>query len=90
MWTRCFCVCGCWVLVLMVKVYMGSSWSDQYAEMIAHLPLFAHEDPRHVLLIGGGDGAALCEILKVRLRVAILILLIFSASAQKCGKCHDL
>lgn len=32
--------------------------------MIAHLPLFAHEEPRDVLLIGGGDGAVLVEILK--------------------------
>lgn len=37
-----------------------------YAEMIAHLPLFAHENPEHVLLVGGGDGAVLTEIVKHR------------------------
>jgi spermidine synthase len=35
-----------------------------YAEMITHLPMFAHPNPEHVILIGGGDGAVLCEILK--------------------------
>lgn len=35
-----------------------------YAEMITHLPLFAHPNPEHVILIGGGDGAVLTEIVK--------------------------
>ncbi len=33
-----------------------------YHEMMAHLPLFAHPDPRRVLVIGGGDGGVLREI----------------------------
>ena len=35
-----------------------------YHEMIAHVPLFTHPDPRHVLIIGGGDGGAAREVLK--------------------------
>ena len=35
-----------------------------YHEMIAHVPLFAHGDVRKVLIIGGGDGGALEEVLK--------------------------
>ncbi len=35
-----------------------------YQEMIAHLPLFAHPDPRKVLIIGGGDGGVLREVVK--------------------------
>ncbi len=35
-----------------------------YHEMIAHVPLFAHKDPRKVLIIGGGDGGTLREVLK--------------------------
>jgi len=30
-----------------------------YHEMMAHVPLFAHGQARHVLIIGGGDGAML-------------------------------
>ena len=35
-----------------------------YHEMIAHVPLFAHGEVRKVLIIGGGDGGALEEVLK--------------------------
>lgn len=33
-----------------------------YHEMMANLPLFAHENPRRVLVIGGGDGGVLREL----------------------------
>ncbi len=35
-----------------------------YHEMIAHLPLFYHGNAENVLIIGGGDGGALEEVLK--------------------------
>jgi len=35
-----------------------------YHEMLAHVPLFALENPREVLIIGGGDGGCLEEVLK--------------------------
>lgn len=35
-----------------------------YHEMIAHVPLFTHPEPKHALVIGGGDGGAVREILK--------------------------
>ncbi|MEE4302340.1 MAG: polyamine aminopropyltransferase [Pseudomonadales bacterium] len=35
-----------------------------YHEMFAHVPLFAHGAPRRVLIIGGGDGGLLREVLK--------------------------
>jgi len=35
-----------------------------YHEMIAHIPLFSHQNPREVLVIGGGDGATVREILR--------------------------
>lgn len=37
---------------------------DAYNEMMAHIPLFQHAKPKRVLLIGGGDGYVLAEILK--------------------------
>lgn len=35
-----------------------------YQEMIAHLPLHTHKSPSNVLVIGGGDGGVVREILK--------------------------
>lgn len=37
-----------------------------YHEMIAHVPLYIHPRPEHVLVIGGGDGGTVREILKHR------------------------
>ena len=34
-----------------------------YQEMMAHVPLFSHENPENVLIIGGGDGGILREVL---------------------------
>ena len=35
-----------------------------YSEMMAHVPLCAHKNPENVLIIGGGDGAIMREVLK--------------------------
>ncbi|MSP90211.1 MAG: polyamine aminopropyltransferase [Myxococcales bacterium] len=35
-----------------------------YHEMLAHVPLLAHPHPRRVLIIGGGDGGTLREVLR--------------------------
>ncbi len=35
-----------------------------YHEMLAHVPLFAHGGARQVLIVGGGDGGMLREVLK--------------------------
>lgn len=35
-----------------------------YHEMISHVPLFGHYRPENVLIIGGGDGGTLREVLK--------------------------
>lgn len=35
-----------------------------YQEMIAHIPLFSHKSPNSVLIVGGGDGGVLREVLK--------------------------
>ena len=37
-----------------------------YHEMLAHVPLFAHGSARRVLIIGGGDGGMLREVLRHR------------------------
>ena len=35
-----------------------------YSEMMAHVPLCAHPNPENVMIIGGGDGAIMREVLK--------------------------
>jgi len=35
-----------------------------YQEMLAHIPLMIHPNPRKVLIIGGGDGGILREVVK--------------------------
>ncbi|KZL93743.1 polyamine aminopropyltransferase [Clostridium magnum] len=35
-----------------------------YHEMISHIPLFTHPNPKKVLVVGGGDGGAIREVLK--------------------------
>lgn len=35
-----------------------------YHEMLVHVPMFSHFEPKSVLIIGGGDGCSLREVLK--------------------------
>lgn len=35
-----------------------------YHEMIAHIPMLAHPNPKNVLVIGGGDGGTIREVLR--------------------------
>jgi spermidine synthase len=35
-----------------------------YHEMISHVPLLSHPNPEHVLVIGGGDGGTIREVVK--------------------------
>ena len=50
------------VLVLDGVIQVTERDEFAYQEMIAHIPLYAHPDPKRVLVIGGGDGGVLREI----------------------------
>lgn len=50
------------VLVLDGVIQVTERDEFAYQEMIAHIPLFAHPDPKRVLVIGGGDGGVLREV----------------------------
>lgn len=52
--------------ILILDDYFQISENDEflYHEALVHFPLFAHPCPRSVLIIGGGDGGALEEVLK--------------------------
>jgi len=55
-----------WGTVLILDGVFQLSTADEfvYHEMMAHVPLFALEAPQSVLVIGGGDGGVLREVLK--------------------------
>jgi spermidine synthase len=44
-----------------------------YHEMLTHLPLVTHPDPKRVLIIGGGDGGTLEEVLKHPVEQATMV-----------------
>ncbi|KAF8129850.1 Saccharopine dehydrogenase-domain-containing protein [Boletus edulis] len=52
------------VLVLDGVIQCTERDEFSYQEMIAHLPLASHPNPRKVLVIGGGDGGVVREVLK--------------------------
>jgi|UniRef100_A0A7V3VSK7 spermidine synthase len=54
------------VLAMDGMIQLNERWEFTYHEMIVHVPLFAHKDPEAVLVIGGGDGGAVREVLKHR------------------------
>ncbi|KDN46124.1 putative chimeric spermidine synthase/saccharopine reductase [Tilletiaria anomala UBC 951] len=52
------------VLVLDGVIQCTERDEFSYQEMIAHLPLASHPNPKRVLVIGGGDGGVLREVVK--------------------------
>ena len=52
--------------VLTLDDLMMTTEGDEYHyhEMIAHVPMMHHKDPKSVLVIGGGDGGTVREVLK--------------------------
>ncbi|MGO4572711.1 polyamine aminopropyltransferase [Microvirga sp. 2TAF3] len=61
------------VLVLDGVVQLTERDNHVYHEMIAHVPLLAHGSARNVLIIGGGDGGTLKEVLKHPIERATLV-----------------
>ncbi|KIJ53533.1 hypothetical protein M422DRAFT_201755 [Sphaerobolus stellatus SS14] len=52
------------VLVLDGAIQVTERDEFSYQEMIAHIPLASHPNPKKVLVIGGGDGGVVREVLK--------------------------
>lgn len=50
------------VLVLDGVIQVTERDEHAYQEMIAHIPLYAHPNPKRVLVIGGGDGGVIREV----------------------------
>lgn len=52
------------VLVLDNVIQCTERDEFSYQEMITHLAMFSHPNPKKVLVIGGGDGGVLREVIK--------------------------
>jgi spermidine synthase len=61
------------VLVLDGVVQVTERDNHIYHEMIAHVPMMAHGAPHDVLIVGGGDGGALRQVLKHPIATAVLV-----------------
>lgn len=61
--------------VLMLDGIVQTTEADEfiYHEMMAHIPLFLHGNPKKVLIIGGGDGGVLREVLKHPVKQAVMV-----------------
>lgn len=55
-----------WGKMLLLDDMVMTSVKDEfvYHEMVAHVPLHTHPCPEHVLVVGGGDGGVIREVLK--------------------------
>lgn len=53
------------VLVLDGVIQLTERDADSYNEMMAHIPMFQHPNPKRVLIVGGGDGYVLKEVCEV-------------------------
>ncbi|MCA9413939.1 MAG: spermidine synthase, partial [Candidatus Omnitrophica bacterium] len=52
------------MLVLDGVIQLTESDEFSYHEMFVHVPMNAHPDPKHVLVVGGGDGGMVRELVK--------------------------
>lgn len=52
--------------VLVLDGVIQATERDEFAyqEMITHIPMMSHADPKRVLVVGGGDGGCVREVLK--------------------------
>lgn len=55
-----------WGRMLLLDGMVMTSVKDEfvYHEMVAHVPLFTHRNPENILVVGGGDGGVIREVLK--------------------------
>lgn len=61
--------------VLLLDGLVQTTESDEffYHEMLVHPAMMSHPQPRQILIIGGGDGGTLREVLRYPVRRAVLV-----------------
>jgi len=52
------------VLILDGVIQLTTRDESSYQEMITHLPMYSHANPENVLIVGGGDGGVVREVVK--------------------------
>lgn len=57
-----------------------------YHDMITHVPLFTHPNPKNVLVIGGGDGGTVREVLKHKSVEKVTMVEIDGLVVEACRK----
>jgi len=61
--------------ILALDGILQTSEKDEfvYHEMLCQLPMFLHKNPRKILIVGGGDGGSLEEVLKHEIEKAWMV-----------------
>ena len=75
------------ILVLDDKIVCAEEDEYVYHEMIAHVPVFSHPDPKNILVIGGGDGGTVRELVKHR-QIQTIDLVEIDAQVVDASKKH--
>lgn len=57
-----------------------------YHEMIVHVPMMTHPNPKRVLIIGGGDGGSAREVLKHKQLEKVVMIDIDEVVVNECRK----
>ncbi|MCD6521882.1 polyamine aminopropyltransferase [Candidatus Calescamantes bacterium] len=74
------------ILVLDGSVMFSEKDEFIYHEMIVHVPLCTHPEPKDILVVGGGDGGAVREILKHQEVANIKVVELDSRVIEVCKK----
>lgn len=74
--------------MLVLDGIVQTTINDEYVyhEMISHIPLFTHPNPKKVLVVGGGDGGAIREVLKHPSVEKAVLCEIDGAVVEECKK----
>lgn len=74
------------ILTLNDLMFVTEGDAYHYNEMITHLPLLSHKNPKNVLIIGGGTGASTKEALKHECVEKIVVVDIDEVVVNTCKK----
>lgn len=78
----------CFGRMLLLDGIVQTTIKDEfvYHEMITHIPLFTHPNPLKVLIVGGGDGGAVREVLKHPSVKKVVLCEIDGCVVEECKK----
>lgn len=77
-----------WGRVMLLDGIVQTTQKDEfvYHEMFAHVPIFSQNKTQTVLIVGGGDGGLLREVLKHKSIVKVVLVEIDAAVIDLCSK----